>query len=167
MNQELEIVVRAVLIGAGATALLDLWAVFLKRVFAVPSANWGMVGRWVGHVLRGRFAHPGIAKAAPIRGEVALGWSAHYAIGITFAFALLGIWGLDWARHPTLPPAVTVGLLTVVFPFFLMQPGMGFGIAASKTPNPNQARLRSLMTHTVFGVSLYIAALVTSPLLPS
>lgn len=165
MRQELEIVVHAVLIGAGATSILDLWAVFLKRFFAVPSANWGMVGRWVGHVLRGRFVHPSIAQAAPIRGERILGWSAHYAIGIAFAFALLWIWGLDWARHPTLPPALTVGVLTVVFPFFLMQPGMGAGIAASKTPNPNQARLRSLLTHTVFGVSLYIAALVTTLLL--
>lgn len=164
MSQELEIVVRAVLIGAGATAILDLWAVFLKRLFAVPAPNWAMVGRWVGHSLRGRIAHASIAKAASIRGELVLGWSAHYAIGITFAFALLGIWGLGWARQPTLPPALVVGVLTVVFPFFLMQPGMGSGIAASKMPNPNQARLKSLMTHTVFGVGLYIAALVTSPL---
>jgi hypothetical protein len=165
MSRELEIIVRAILIGAGATAILDLWAVFLKRCFAVPSANWGMVGRWLGHIPRGRFAHPSIGQAAPIRGERVLGWSAHYVIGIVFTSVLLWVWGLDWARHPTLPPALIVGVLTVVFPFFLMQPGMGAGIAASKTPNPSQARLRSLLTHTVFGVSMYVAALVTMLLL--
>jgi hypothetical protein len=39
-----------------------------------------------------------------------------------------------------------------------MQPLFGLGFAASKTKNPVQARLRSLMNHTVFGVGLYIFA---------
>jgi hypothetical protein len=41
-----------------------------------------------------------------------------------------------------------------------MQPGMGAGIAASKTPNPNVARLRSIVTHTVYGIGLYGSALL-------
>jgi hypothetical protein len=36
-----------------------------------------------------------------------------------------------------------------------MQPCLGFGIAASKTPKPNIARLRSLIAHFVFGLGLY------------
>jgi hypothetical protein len=47
-------------------------------------------------------------------------------------------------------------------PFFTMQPSFGLGIAASKTPHPNQARLKSLMTHTVFGVGLYLSAALLS-----
>jgi hypothetical protein len=58
--------------------------------------------------------------------------------------------------------ALVVGVFTVVFPFFLMQPGMGIGIAASKTPNPNVARLRSLTSHAIFGVGLYAAALASA-----
>jgi hypothetical protein len=58
-----------------------------------------------------------------------------------------------------------VGVLTVAFPFFLMQPGMGAGVAASKTPNPGRARLRSLVTHAVFGAGMYVAALATTLLL--
>ena len=166
MSRELEIVVRAILIGAGATFLLDLFGVLLKRCFQVPSANWGMVGRWVGHMLHGRFVHASIAQAAPFRGERALGWTTHYAIGVAFACALLSLSGLEWARHPTLPAALLVGVLTVVFPYFVLQPGMGAGIAASKTPNPKQARLRSLMNHAVFGMGMYVAAVVTALLLP-
>ncbi|MBA3260744.1 MAG: DUF2938 family protein [Gemmatimonadales bacterium] len=41
----------------------------------------------------------------------------------------------------------------------------GLGIAASRTPNPTQARLKSLVTHTVFGVGLYVCALGVSYLL--
>jgi len=125
-----------------------------------------MVGRWFGHLLGGRFVHEDIAKASLVRGEVAIGWTAHYAIGIVYATLLIAIKGPDWARHPTLLPALIFGLLTLVFPFFVMQPGMGAGVAASKTPNPNQARLRSILTHTVFGIGLYGSALLLALLIP-
>ncbi|MNW02868.1 hypothetical protein D3C71_1987200 [compost metagenome] len=49
-------------------------------------------------------------------------------------------------------------MVSVAAPFFILQPGMGAGIAASKTPRPNTARLRSLMAHAIFGVGLYVAA---------
>jgi hypothetical protein len=51
---------------------------------------------------------------------------------------------------------------TVVFPFFIMQPSFGLGMAASKTPKPTQARLKSLVTHAVFGVGLYVCAVGVS-----
>ena len=38
-----------------------------------------------------------------------------------------------------------------------MQPGMGAGIAASRTPRPAAARLHSLVTHAIFGIGLYAA----------
>jgi hypothetical protein len=43
-------------------------------------------------------------------------------------------------------------------PFFVMQPAMGAGIAASRTPTPWRNRLRSLATHAVFGCGLYLSA---------
>lgn len=165
MSEELEFVGRAVLIGIGATVISDLWAALLRRLFGVPSANWSLVGRWFGHFPRGRFVHENIAKAPPVRGELAIGWGVHYGVGIVFAALLLAIWGLDWARRPVLLPALVVGVLTVVAPFFMMQPGMGAGIAASKTPKPNEARLRSLVAHTVFGLGLYGSALFWAALI--
>ena len=161
----MKFVLRAILVGVGATAVLDLWALLLTRFVGVPSPNFAMVGRWIGHIPRGRFAHDNIAKAPPVGGELAIGWAAHYAIGVIFAALLLAISGLDWARHPTPLPALIVGLATVVAPLFIMQPAMGLGIAASKTPNPNAARLRSIVTHAVFGIGLYAAALLVAPLM--
>lgn len=161
-----EIVLRALLMGAIATAFLDLFNVFQKRVLRAPVPDWRLVGRWVGHFPQGRFAHASIAKAAPVPAEHALGWIAHYAVGISFAMLAILVWGLDWARHPTLLPALITGVASVVAPFFILQPGMGHGIAASKAPNPNQARVRSLISHTVFGIGLYVAALLVAALLP-
>lgn len=163
----LEFVSRAVLIGTGATALLDLWGLFASRVLGMPAANWGLVGRWIGYFPKGRFRHDSIAAEPPVPGERAIGWLAHYAIGVTFASLLLAVVGLEWARHPTPLPAVIFGLVTVAAPFFIMQPGMGMGIAASKTPNPNTSRLRSIAGHTVFGIGLYLCALLFARLIPT
>ena len=165
MGEELELGLRAVAIGAGATVVADLWTALLARLTGVRGLDWAMVGRWIGHFPRGRFRHDGIGRAASIPGERALGWTVHYGTGIVFAALLLALCGLGWARDPTLPPALAFGLVTVAAPFLLMQPALGAGIAASKTPNPTAARLRSLMTHAAFGLGLYLAALVTAALM--
>jgi hypothetical protein len=165
VREGLEFVVRAVLIGVGASLVLDLWTAFLKRCFGIQGLSYRMVGRWLCHMPRGRFLHDSIGKAQALGGEAIIGWGAHFAIGVIFAAILLSIVGLDWARQPTLLPALILGLATVVVPFFIMQPGMGAGIAASKMPQPNVARLRSLLAHAVFGFGLYLSALLAALLI--
>jgi hypothetical protein len=156
-----ERVLDAVLIGAGATAFLDLYGVMRARLTGATPPDYAPVGRWIAHMPRGRFVHAAIGRSAPVAGERAIGWSAHYLIGIMFAAVLLVVWP-DWAREPALLPALIVGIGSVAAPFLLMQPGMGLGIAASHTPNPRAARLRSLTTHTVFALGLYAAGWAAS-----
>jgi hypothetical protein len=161
MNQFTEFALRAILIGVGATLVMDAWAVVLKQ-FGVPSLNFALLGRWIGHLPRGRFRHESIAQAPPVRGERVLGWSAHYLIGVSFAALLLGTFGLAWARSPSPRPALLIGVLTVAAPLFVLQPAMGAGIASSKTPRPVFNCLKSVVTHTVYGIGLYLAALATA-----
>ena len=156
----------ALLIGVGATVFMDLLAALQKRLLGVPPLNYALVGRWIGHLWFGRFSHENIAAAPPVRAETALGWFAHYVIGVMFAALLLAVWGIEWARNPTLGPALLVGVASVVAPFLILQPGMGAGIAARKTPQPNISRLRSLTAHISFGIGLYAAALIAATLPP-
>ncbi len=149
--------VHVALIGVGATAVMDAWLLLLRRL-GVPSLGFALVGRWVGHLGRGTIVHPAIAKAAPIPGELALGWLTHYGVGMVFAGLLVASQGIGWIGQPTALPAVAVGMATVVAPWFVMQPAMGAGFAASRTPTPLKNCLRSLANHTVFGVGLYLAA---------
>jgi len=151
-------------VGIGATMLMDLWNLFLKRAFNIASLNYCLLGRWVGHLASGTVRHKSIAAAAPKRFECPLGWITHYTIGVGFAVAFVLLTSGEWLRRPTLLPALLYGIGTVVFPFFLMQPSFGLGIAASKTPNPAQARLKSLVTHTIFGIGIYLAGLAVSSL---
>jgi hypothetical protein len=150
--------VAAAAVGVAASVLMDLWNLFLKRAFGVPSLDYCLLGRWVAHLPSGTFRHARIAAAAKKPFECALGWAAHYGIGIAFAVAFVVAMPGDWLARPTLLPAVAYGVATVVFPYFLLQPALGLGVASSKAPKPAQARLKSLATHTVFGIGLYLAA---------
>ena len=165
MNKTIEFVVRSIVIGAGATVVMDVWAAVLRRL-GVPSLNFAFLGRWIGHLPRGRWLHQSIAKTAPIKGEVLIGWCAHYSIGISFAALLLAVFGVQWARSPTLLPALFIGIVTVVAPLFILQPALGAGIASSRTSAPVFNSVKSLLTHTIFGVGLFLAARATASLIP-
>lgn len=158
MTPLIETIPRVVLIGIGATAAMDMWLLSLKRL-GVPTLDFALVGRWIGHLLRhGRWSHPAIAKAPPMRGERALGWLTHYLVGVAFAGVLVAFQGPAWMQAPSLLPALFTGIVTVLAPWLVMQPAMGAGIAASKTATPLKNRMRSLASHAVFGAGLYFAA---------
>ena len=112
-----------VVIGAGATAVMDLWTVVRARLFGLPMPDYAWLGRWL------RLPH-----------ERVTGWAAHYLIGIAFAAVLLAIWGVEWASQPTLAPALIVGIGSVAAPFligkarlqsFVTHTVFGFGLYAA------------------------------------
>jgi hypothetical protein len=157
--------ISAILLGLGATLMFDLWGLFLKLAFRIPPANICLVGRWLRYIPEGKIKHANIAAVPKKSAECAVGWIAHYTIGIMFAAAFVVIVGDDWLRRPTPLPAIGFGILTVLAPFLIMHPAFGFGVAASKLANPMQARLRSLMNHSAFGTGLYLLGWSVSLLL--
>ncbi len=165
MNSFVLFFVQAIFMGLGATLTFDLWGVFLKHAFKIAPSNICLVGRWLRYMPEHTFRHTNIASSPPKSAECTVGWLAHYTIGITFAIAFVAIVGSDWLRYPTLFPALLFGIGTVFAPFFIMQPSFGLGIAASRTANPTQARIRSLMNHMAFGFGLYLFGLLVSNLL--
>lgn len=152
--------IYSLLLGIGATVVMDLWGLILRHGFAVKGLDYAFVGRWVLHMARGAFRHNSIMAAAPMPFERPLGWAVHYGTGILFAAVLAFAAGPEWMNAPTPLPALAVGIGSIVAPFFIMQPAFGFGIAAGRTPSPWKARLKSLVTHTVFGCGLYLTALL-------
>ena len=156
-------VLQAAAIGAGATAVMDAWLAALARMGA-KGLDLALVGRWLGHVARGRLSHDAIARARPVAHERALGWIVHYGVGVAFAMLLVALVGAGWLRDPALLPALAVGVATVAAPWLVMQPAMGAGFFASRTPSPLRSCLRSLASHAVFGAGLYLTAVVVSVL---
>lgn len=152
-----EMIVRAMLLGVGATLLMDLWVLLRRRFFGVPSLDYALVGRWLGHMRCGRFCHAAIGKTQPVRGERALGWAFHYLTGLVFAGLFLLVVGPQWLCRPTLWPALVLGVISVAAPWLLMQPAFAMGLAASRMPSPWPLRRRALVIHLVFGLGIYLA----------
>ena len=151
--------------GLGATFSMDLWNLLLKRAFGIPSLNLCLLGRWVGHLTRGTLAHANIAAARETSHECAVGWITHYTIGVVLAVGFVLLAPATWVARPTLGPALAYGVATVVFPFFVMQPSFGLGVASARTPRPARARIKSLVTHAVFGAGLYVWGIGVSSIL--
>jgi hypothetical protein len=152
----------AVPIGLGATLFIDLWTLFLRHAFGVRSLDYCLLGRWVLSMPHGIIRHASIARTAPRAHECRAGWAAHYSIGTVLGIVFIVLAPSGWLRRPVFWPALAFGVATVVIPFLTLQPALGLGIAASRAPSPTRARLKSLMTHAVFGVGLYAWASLLS-----
>jgi hypothetical protein len=149
-------VLQACVAGLFATAVLDLWQRLLHAAIGIPPTNWAFVGRWFAYIPRGRFVHRPIAATSAVAGELALGWTLHYLIGIAYGFAYLGLvaYGLD--RPPSLLNGLAFGAASVVIPWFILQPGLGVGVMGRLAPNPAVPMLNALASHILYGAALFV-----------
>lgn len=136
---------------------MDLWALLLKRRFGIPSLDYALVGRWFLGMFDGRWFHATIVTAPPRRGEnnrldIALRRRHRVCLYPDRFGGHQVVYGAG-AAHRTVER-----LAELAAPFLVMQPALGFGVAAAKTAYPRKARLLSLLTHTVYGLGLLIAA---------
>lgn len=152
--------------GVIATLATDLWQLLLQAVAGLPPPNWGLVGRWVAWMPRGVFVHRPIAATAPAKGEVTIGWAFHYLIGIAYAALYLAMMGLGFGSKPTLVSALFFAIALLLAPWFVMQPAFGLGVMAAHAPRPARVRAINISVHAVFGIGLYVGALLWSPYLP-
>lgn len=151
---------QAIWVGIGATLIMDTWAWLQKRILGIPPLDYALVARWVSLIPNGQWVHRPIMATPPVKGEKLLGWVLHYLIGIIFALVHILLLGEAWLTNPSMIPALITGIVTLVFPYCIIQPCLGFGFAASKTPTPWTARGLSLLAHSSYGVGLFLAALV-------
>lgn len=163
----MNLALRTALIGIVATGIMDAWGVLRAPLFGFPKANYRLIGRWFAYMPRGKFRHTSIAAVPALPGEHAIGWIAHYSIGMSFAALLVLLGGDTWLNRPTFGLALLVGLSTLVAPLFIMQPAMGAGFAGSRTPNPRAARVQSALTHLIYAIGLYGAGWLCVLLFPN
>jgi hypothetical protein len=154
------LMLQGALLGLGANVLFDLWQRGLARATGEPPPNWAPIGRWFWHLRGGRVLHDDIGRAEPYAHELALGWVGHYVVGMLYGVMFALIVGPGWLAAPRLLPAWIFGIATVGFGWFLLQPGLGLGWAASRTADPTRVRLLNLAGHTVFGLGLYLTGLL-------
>jgi Protein of unknown function (DUF2938) len=158
-----DLLIRAIIVGAVAVALFDLWGWTLQRFFGVRAQNWAILGKWLmAPFAPTRAAAPAGGPLSSTTAQKMLGTAVHLATGIVFAVGLLLLAGPSWASRPTPLPAIATGLGTIVFAWFVIMPALGHGPAASKTPFPGRVRALTIMAHFVFGIGFFLGALVAT-----
>jgi Protein of unknown function (DUF2938) len=148
-------ILQSVIAGIFATVVLDLWQRVLYAASGIPPANWGLIGRWFAHLPRGRLVHRPIADSAAVPGEAAIGWTMHYLVGLAYGFAYLGLLLYGFERPPSLLNGFIFGTVSVVIPWFLLQPCLGIGVMGRLTADPRIPTFNALTSHMLYGVALY------------
>ena len=143
--------------GVLATITMDAAMVaasyFGGSAFTSRSTGPDMIGRWAVGLARGRWRHPDIRSAPPIRGELGLGLATHYATGIvlTQAFLLLPRRG---NRRPSFLGGTAYGITTSVLPLLLMFPSMGYGWFGRRSGEAARINRIMFLGHTAFGIGI-------------
>jgi len=159
--------IGGLIVGILATVTMDVVAMIALR-FGVAGGGPrrtgpGLIGRWIGYFLQGNFRHADILQTPPLRGELLMGFAAHYAIGIVLTLTFLGLAVVARAR-PTALDAVLYGTATTALPWFLMFPSQGMGWLGWNTPGDTHLTRTSLFNHIVFGFGLALWIAVSRPI---
>lgn len=154
-----DILLFTLLVGLGSTIALDIWVTLLEKIIGFPATNWGMVGRWLGGLLRGQLVLDASNTEAPSGGEKGLGWAFHYGVGLAYALLIPLFFGSEIIMAPTALPFVIIGLLaSTVAGLVILFPGMGGGFFASKLPNQGVVIVYLIVAHGVFALAQFGAA---------
>jgi DUF2938 family protein len=155
------------IVGILATVTMDVVAMIALRLGIAGQGprrtGPDLIGRWIGYLLRGKFTHTDILQTPPLRGELALGFAAHYLIGI--ALTLIYLCLLVAARAtPTVLNAILYGTATTVLPLFLMFPSQGMGWLGRNAPGDAHLARVSLFNHIIFGLGIALWVTVMRPI---
>lgn len=140
--------------GIAGTLAMDGASPLLARVLKTERSGPQNLGRWIGNMRSGTFAHEDLGAAAPVPRESLIGVATHYAIGATLGAGYVLLVGRR-DRPGSLLRAASYGVVTTGFSWFAMFPAWGLGVLAHRGA-PRQWAL-SLGNHAVFGVALGLA----------
>ncbi len=152
------LIIQSIVSGIVATVVLDVWQHILRLSAGIPVSNWAIVGRWFAYLPRGRFVHDGITQTPPYPNELAIGWVAHYLVGIAYGFIYVGLMVLALDTTPNLVNGLVFGAISTVVAWFVMMPGLGAGIFAHKTDAAIRSSSLAFAAHVVFGFGLFLGA---------
>lgn len=149
--------------GFLATFLMDAFAIFgirtgvynLKGLQVVPP----LLGRSLSLIFRRRqifFAD--IQQEPPQQYEHQIGMIAHYVIGLVFGVIFVVSVYLKLPNSHPVISGIIFGFLTIIFPWLLMYPAMGFGFFGRKLAICKQLILFSPINHLIYGLFLGIFA---------
>ena len=150
-----ETIVFGICAGIAATVTMDVLASAARRVGLAAGAKGQWVGRWYLGMAQGQFVHPDIAAVPERPGETWVALVGHYVIGIVLA--VFYFVGASWlgVSPDVLLVALGYGFATIIFPWFLVLPSLGFGALGLKGPPELKLFTTSVVNHLSYGFGLW------------
>lgn len=154
------IVLQGLLVGFLGNIGMDLGQQLMRIGLKWPITNWGIIGRWAAYLPKGKLIHTDIGESPPVANEMALGWVVHYIVGPVYGIVYLVL--VDWVFDgtPGFWWAMGFAIAILVVTWFVVQPGLGAGFAASNTPDPWVTRFHDLGSHVAYGLGLWVGGLL-------
>ena len=144
-----------VLMGIFSTIIMELGYVFIKLTKIVePSMQPYHIGRWLLNMMQGTFVHADIRAVEAIAIEKPVALIAHYMAGIILVGVFL------WLRenYKVFSSSIFMGLIfswiTLVLPWFIMYPSLGFGFLGLDCPENTNYILFSFLNHSFYGLGI-------------
>lgn len=148
--------------GALATVTMDVAMLAAGRLsgraFASDRLGPGIIGRWAGDLLRGRWRHADISREPVRRGEAALGIATHDPTGVVLTQAYLLM--PRRAGAPSLVGATAYGIATAALPLLVMYRSLGYGWFGLGSGEAARLDRIMLLGHAAFGIGIGVGTVV-------
>lgn len=150
------IIIKSIIIGVASTIFMDVATKLRELLFQIKPLNYALVGRWFLSWKSRTFLHKNITQSPVKKFEVFFGWFIHYLVGIFWAYLYL-ILNDFYSFEKIFISILIFVLLSTLVPFLIMQPALGFGFFALNTTSPLKSIKNSIISHTFFGIGLYLS----------
>lgn len=143
--------------GIIGSIFMDITELQMSKVGISSGVKGAYIGRWFHGILNGVFIHQDISKTKPIKNEERIGQLFHFIIGggaVALLYPVfLSIIGLESSTNHLILGSV-FGLLTSLFPWFILMPSFGWGLFGSKTPFESRPIISPVISHIPFGLGI-------------
>ena len=144
-----------VFMGIFSTMVMDIGEETAKALYPIKeSMKPQYLGRWILNMSDGVFIHDNIQTATQFRFEIPVAISCHYFMGIFLVGMFL------WLRNniKNFPSSMVMGLvygwLTILVPWLIMFPALGFGFFGLGTDNGINNVISSIIAHSFYGLGM-------------
>jgi len=144
-----------VFMGVFSTLVMDIGEEAVKALYPIKeSMKPQYLGRWILNMSDGVFIHDNIQTATQFSFEIPVAISVHYFTGIF----LVGIF--LWLRNniKNFPSSMVMGLvygwLTILVPWLIMFPALGFGFFGLGAHNGINNIIASIIAHSFYGLGM-------------
>ena len=153
----MEILLVSFIGGFVGSLFMDITETKMAKAGIHSGVTGEYIGRWVIGLMKGVLFHPNIKTSAPEKNEIRMGQYFHFVLGggvvaLLYPFFHAFISFGEPLGH--LFSATVFGLLTSIFPWFILMPSFGWGVFGLKAPEGARPIVSPILSHIPYGFGI-------------